>query len=93
MCFILKGELEAVHGSLLLDGESVYSLVSNPLLLLLARVILAQCSDHMSDLQVRQRLHTWAVHTGTKVLFNQSTGVVQLAGPRQFPPVGGSVAK
>lgn len=47
-----QGELEAVHDSLLLDGESVYSLVSNPLLLLLARVILAKCCDHMSDLQL-----------------------------------------
>lgn len=44
--------LEAVHNSLLLDGESVYSLVANPLLLLLARIILAKCCDHMSNLQL-----------------------------------------
>lgn len=45
-----------MHRSLLLDGESVYGLVANPLLLLLARVILAKCSADMSNLQVRRRL-------------------------------------
>lgn len=45
--------VEAVHSSLLLDGESVYSLVANPLLLLLARVILTKCSSKMDNLQVR----------------------------------------
>ncbi|XP_068184321.1 tetratricopeptide repeat protein 27 isoform X2 [Antennarius striatus] len=44
--------LEAIHSSLLLDGESVYSLVSNPFLLLLARVILTRCSSEMSTLQL-----------------------------------------
>lgn len=48
----LKDE-DAVLSSLQLDGESVYSLVSNPLLLLLARIILAKCCDHMGHLQVR----------------------------------------
>ncbi|XP_061601596.1 tetratricopeptide repeat protein 27 isoform X2 [Cololabis saira] len=43
---------EAVHASLLLDGESAYSLVSNPFLLLLARVILTKCSDNMQSLQL-----------------------------------------
>ncbi|XP_040034878.1 tetratricopeptide repeat protein 27 [Gasterosteus aculeatus] len=44
--------VEAVHSSLLLDGESVYSLVANPLLLLLARVILTKCSSKMDNLQL-----------------------------------------
>ncbi|KAM6916264.1 tetratricopeptide repeat protein 27 [Xenentodon cancila] len=43
---------EAVHASLLLDGESVYSLVLNPFLLLLARVILTKCSAKMESLQL-----------------------------------------
>ena len=45
--------VEAIHSSLLLDGESVYSLVANPFLLLLARVILTKCSTKMDSLQVR----------------------------------------
>ncbi|XP_008305053.1 tetratricopeptide repeat protein 27 isoform X4 [Stegastes partitus] len=44
--------VEAVHSSLLLDGESVYSLVANPFLLLLARVILIKCSSKMDSLQL-----------------------------------------
>lgn len=44
--------VEAIHSSLLLDGESVYSLVANPFLLLLARVILTKCSSKMDGLQV-----------------------------------------
>lgn len=44
--------VEAVHASLLLDGESVYSLVANPFLLLLARVILTKCSSKMASLQL-----------------------------------------
>ncbi|XP_040929987.1 tetratricopeptide repeat protein 27 isoform X2 [Betta splendens] len=43
---------EAVQSSLLLDGESVYSLVENPMLLLLARVILIRCSSKMESLQL-----------------------------------------
>uniref|UniRef100_A0A8C3AND0 Tetratricopeptide repeat protein 27 n=1 Tax=Cyclopterus lumpus TaxID=8103 RepID=A0A8C3AND0_CYCLU len=38
--------------SLLLDGESVYSLVANPFLLMLARVILTKCSSKMAGLQL-----------------------------------------
>ena len=45
--------VDAIHSSLLIDGESVYSLVANPLLLLLARVILTKCSSEMDSLQVR----------------------------------------
>lgn len=43
---------DAVLSCLLLDGESVYSLVSSPLLLLLARVILVKASPRMGSLQV-----------------------------------------
>uniref|UniRef100_A0A668AGD3 Tetratricopeptide repeat protein 27 n=1 Tax=Myripristis murdjan TaxID=586833 RepID=A0A668AGD3_9TELE len=38
--------------SILIDGESVYSLVANPFLLLLARVILINCSSKMDSLQL-----------------------------------------
>lgn len=44
--------VEALHSSLLLDGESVYTLVANPFLLLLARVILTKCSSKMDSLQL-----------------------------------------
>uniref|UniRef100_A0A671V9P1 Tetratricopeptide repeat protein 27 n=1 Tax=Sparus aurata TaxID=8175 RepID=A0A671V9P1_SPAAU len=44
--------LEAMHSSLLLDGEAVYSLVANPFLLLLARVVLTKCSCKMESLQL-----------------------------------------
>lgn len=43
----------AVLSSLQLDGESVYSLVSNPLLLLLTRVIFVNCGAKLETLQVR----------------------------------------
>lgn len=43
---------EVIHSSLLLDGESVYSLVANPLLLLLAKVILTKCASKMDSLQL-----------------------------------------
>lgn len=43
---------EALRSRLLLDAESVYPLVANPLLLLLARVILVKCSSRMVRLQV-----------------------------------------
>ncbi|XP_053093576.1 tetratricopeptide repeat protein 27 isoform X1 [Pangasianodon hypophthalmus] len=38
--------------SLLLDGECVYSLLSNPLLLLMARVLLVTCAEKMDSLQL-----------------------------------------
>nr|XP_057913903.1 tetratricopeptide repeat protein 27 [Doryrhamphus excisus]XP_057913904.1 tetratricopeptide repeat protein 27 [Doryrhamphus excisus] len=44
--------VESIHSCLLLDGESVYSLVANPFLLLLARVILTKCSSKMTNLQL-----------------------------------------
>lgn len=43
---------DSVLSSLLLDGEAVYSLVSNPLLLLLSRVLLTTVADNMSSLQL-----------------------------------------
>ncbi|KAK2832663.1 hypothetical protein Q5P01_016552 [Channa striata] len=43
---------ETVLSSLQLDGESVYSLVTNPFLLLLARVILTKCSPRMDSLHL-----------------------------------------
>uniref|UniRef100_A0A672JZZ3 Tetratricopeptide repeat protein 27 n=1 Tax=Sinocyclocheilus grahami TaxID=75366 RepID=A0A672JZZ3_SINGR len=42
----------AVQSSLQLDGESVYSLVSNPLLLLLTRVIFVNCGPKLETLQL-----------------------------------------
>ncbi|XP_062863217.1 tetratricopeptide repeat protein 27 [Trichomycterus rosablanca] len=41
-----------VGPSLVLDGECVYSLVSNPLLLLITRVLLVSCSEKMEHLQL-----------------------------------------
>uniref|UniRef100_A0A674P459 Tetratricopeptide repeat protein 27 n=1 Tax=Takifugu rubripes TaxID=31033 RepID=A0A674P459_TAKRU len=41
-----------LRSHLLLDGESVYTLVANPFLLLLARVILVKCSSRMLSLQL-----------------------------------------
>uniref|UniRef100_A0A8C5EVR8 Tetratricopeptide repeat protein 27 n=1 Tax=Gouania willdenowi TaxID=441366 RepID=A0A8C5EVR8_GOUWI len=43
---------EAICASLLLDGESIYNLVANSFLLLLARVILTKCSSKMDTLQL-----------------------------------------
>ncbi|KAF7704853.1 hypothetical protein HF521_021925 [Silurus meridionalis] len=38
--------------SLVLDGESVYSLLSNPFLLLVAQVLLVSCAEKMDNLQL-----------------------------------------
>lgn len=47
------GRQSQIHSCLLLDGEAVYKLVANPLLLLLARVLLVRCSSKMAALQVK----------------------------------------
>uniref|UniRef100_A0A671V8J2 Tetratricopeptide repeat protein 27 n=1 Tax=Sparus aurata TaxID=8175 RepID=A0A671V8J2_SPAAU len=49
---VMLSGLDAMHSSLLLDGEAVYSLVANPFLLLLARVVLTKCSCKMESLQL-----------------------------------------
>ncbi|GAA6086782.1 tetratricopeptide repeat protein 27, partial [Tachysurus ichikawai] len=41
----------ALLSILVLDGECVYTLLSNPLLLLMARVLLVSCADKMKNLQ------------------------------------------
>uniref|UniRef100_A0A3Q3WKP9 Tetratricopeptide repeat protein 27 n=1 Tax=Mola mola TaxID=94237 RepID=A0A3Q3WKP9_MOLML len=46
------GRQSQIHSCLLLDGEAVYKLVANPLLLLLARVLLVRCSSKMAALQL-----------------------------------------
>ncbi|XP_060789209.1 tetratricopeptide repeat protein 27 [Neoarius graeffei] len=46
------GVTSALLSSLLLDGECVYSLLRNPLLLLMARVLLVSCAERMESLQL-----------------------------------------
>lgn len=53
---------EALRSHLLLDGESVYTLVANPFLLLLARVVLVKCSSRMVSLQVGLSFSLWCGH-------------------------------
>uniref|UniRef100_A0A9J7XTV9 Tetratricopeptide repeat protein 27 n=1 Tax=Cyprinus carpio carpio TaxID=630221 RepID=A0A9J7XTV9_CYPCA len=76
----------AVLSSLQLDGESVYSLVSNPLLLLLTRVIFVNCGAKLETLQVRYTVTffhhcrnaveftlVWNTRRQTKELFTNNT--------------------
>uniref|UniRef100_A0A672FP63 Tetratricopeptide repeat protein 27 n=1 Tax=Salarias fasciatus TaxID=181472 RepID=A0A672FP63_SALFA len=73
---------EAVLSSLLLDGESVYPLVSNPLLLLLSRVVLTRCSSRMDGLQLLPwwtlryvKLHQQILEATSPQLFTLSTSL------------------
>ncbi|XP_056147912.1 tetratricopeptide repeat protein 27 [Lampris incognitus] len=75
---------DALHGSLLLDGESVYSLVANPFLLLLARVILVTCSSKMERLQLLPwwtlryvKLHQQILETRSSELFNLAKSSIE----------------
>ncbi|XP_058508188.1 tetratricopeptide repeat protein 27 [Solea solea] len=68
-----------LHSSLLLDGESVYSLVANPFLLLLAGVILTKCSSMMDSLQLLPWWTLRYVHLHQQILEARSPQLLSLA--------------
>ncbi|CAN9500122.1 unnamed protein product [Ophioblennius macclurei] len=76
---------EAIHSSLLLDGESVYTLVSNPFLLLLSRVVLTKCSSKMDSLQL---LPWWTLRY---IKLHQQ--ILEATSPQLFSLAQSSIAK
>ncbi|XP_039994991.1 tetratricopeptide repeat protein 27 isoform X2 [Xiphias gladius] len=71
--------VEAVHSSLLLDGESVYNLVANPFLLLLASVILTKCSSKMESLQLLPWWTLRYINLHQQILEARSSQLLNLA--------------
>nr|XP_019953123.1 PREDICTED: tetratricopeptide repeat protein 27 [Paralichthys olivaceus] len=74
-----KTLVDAIHSSLLLDGESVYTLVANPLLLLLASIILTKCSSEMESLQLLPWWTLRYINLHQQILEARSPQLLELA--------------